>query len=405
MASNKNQFNRFKEYVEDDEESGHDTDSAEDTTQEEVGSLGQGRAGRPSNRTGVLGGGIGGIGGEALGNSRHGLGLSGIGGKPSGGIGGLGGIGGKPTSSIGGLGGIVGKPTGGISGIGGIGGIGRIGGIGGASSLGSSRPGTGFGGSASGNNMGTTSKPTGTFGAAGAAGAAGVGGTSKSAGGMNRSMGILGAGTKLSDATNTRLPDSGLHDVGPVADAIKRVAEMQSEMYSSIKRTEKEHISAYKSMLKLMQELSERSISGYKEVSDRLAQQTDEQMAVQQSLEMLVDNLDKEMLRSEQDAYILIPGSGQHTVTPEEVVQMLKGKTVHVYGSVRMLAGATNIEQASAPVSADEPVACHEPSESPGGDNGSPPADAMHSLRVNANHSPQPYELKTMTPTSETHDD
>lgn len=282
-----------------------------------------------------------------LGSSKPASGLGVLGGKPNSGLGGLG--------SLGGLGGLGNKPSGSRpnSGLG----FGK-------QEQGSSRPSSGLGG-----GFGGIGKSTGGLGGLG-----GFGGSSKPSGGLgllkdnkpSQPSGVLGSkptgsiqqqglgklgllkeGSKpleKPEISEQKQASAGpVQDNSQIADVIKKLSDMHMEVYTSVKKTEGENIKTLQSITKFMQELSEKTLNGYREVSEKLNQQRDEQLEVQQSVEQLIVNLDEEIYKSMHDqAYILIPGSETKIITYDEISQLLKDKTIHVYGSVRALADTTN---------------------------------------------------------------
>ena len=196
-------------------------------------------------------------------------------GKPRGGISSPGS---KPGPSLGLLGGLS-KPTGGLSGL--------------------SKP-TGA--------LGNLSKPISTK-------PAGLGGLAKPAG-LSKPV-----------PTSNRIEDA-------MSNLNLSVEKVKSDLQSSVES----NVEAMKSITSMVKGLAENTIASFREVSNRLNHAKDDP-ALQDSLDALIKNMDDEIAtKVDQEAYIVIPGRNTSTVTAEEAAEILKGKSVKIFGSVGKLA-------------------------------------------------------------------
>ena len=101
--------------------------------------------------------------------------------------------------------------------------------------------------------------------------------------------------------------------------------------------------STMKEIAQTMQGLSEKTVLGFQEVSNRLRAQQGEEPSVQESLDALVRNIDEEIAaKGDDNVYVIIPGKEKKTVTTDEVAKLVKGKSVHIFGSVGHIASITS---------------------------------------------------------------
>lgn len=129
--------------------------------------------------------------------------------------------------------------------------------------------------------------------------------------------------------------------IGGIKSSIKPPEPPISAMSNLSLSTQTENIEALKSITSLLQGLSEKTIAGFQEVSNRLNQTKDEPN-LQDSLDELIKNIDDEIsAKSDKEVYVIIPGRETSTITEEEIAKIVKGHKVRVFGSVGLL--ATNL--------------------------------------------------------------
>ena len=106
-------------------------------------------------------------------------------------------------------------------------------------------------------------------------------------------------------------------------------------------KVQKDNITAMKKILDFVESLSDRTLSGFQDLSrqmqaDKLAHDSAE------SINMLLANIDNSIASNKEHAYIIIPGEDTAVVNSEELVKKLKSKTVHVVGDLVTLSKAVN---------------------------------------------------------------
>ena len=236
--------------------------------------------------------------GGALGGTSKPTGRGGIGSlgslpspkKPTGGLGGLGGssgLGSLPSPS---------KPTGGLGGLGGLGGRGSrgIGGLGGLGGLGSK----------------STSKPA------------------------------LARPSAPSNIVSSAQPATALnvdHLQKTLDDVVKATSNLTLEVTSSVQGIQEENTKALKDISAFIKSLTEQTLNGFKEVSNRLNQPRYEDGKLQESLDAMIKNIDEEVAAKDDVVYIIVPGRESSTVTIDEATELIKDKSVKVVGSISQL--------------------------------------------------------------------
>ena len=176
--------------------------------------------------------------------------------------------------------------------------------------------------------LGGLSKPTGGLGGlskpivTGPAKISGLGGLSKP-GGLSR------PGSKPGPKPGPSVEDA-------MSNLNLSVEKVKDDLQSSVES----NVEALKSITSMVKGLAESTVASFREVSNRLNQAKDEP-GLQDSLDALIKNMDDEIAaRVDQEAYIVIPGHDTSTVTTEEAAEVLKGKSVKIFGSVGKLASA-----------------------------------------------------------------
>ena len=110
-----------------------------------------------------------------------------------------------------------------------------------------------------------------------------------------------------------------------------------------------ETVDAMKSILSLVQGLAEKTIVGFKEVSDRLNQQPTHMRGdvdgdltgLQDALDSIVKKIDDLIAANADDeVYIIIPGHDTKTLTTEEAAEVIKDKSVRVFGGIGTIASS-----------------------------------------------------------------
>lgn len=262
-----------------------------------------------------------------FGSSRPSSGLGLLGGKPSSGFGGLGGLGAQTSKTASVSGSRPGSTMGILGGLGAS--SGTMGGLGASSSTMGRLGGLGA----------PNSRPSSAMGGLGKLGLHKI------------DTGKLDVPASMQRSTPKAEGATGL-DVKYIIDTMQKLSNLQLEVLSSNKKTveetlktmknmQDENVKALKSITTFMQELSENTLNGYREVSKILNQHPDEQLNVQQAIEEHITSIDEEIYKNMSDqAYLVIPGSDDSTVTYEEATKLLADKTIHIYGSVRSLASA-----------------------------------------------------------------
>ena len=92
-------------------------------------------------------------------------------------------------------------------------------------------------------------------------------------------------------------------------------------------------VEALKGITSLIQSLSEKTLLGFKDVSNRLNQETGGD--VQAALDELIKHVDDEIAaKKDNEIYIVMPGSEPRTFTFDEATDLMKNKSVRVFGSV-----------------------------------------------------------------------
>lgn len=128
---------------------------------------------------------------------------------------------------------------------------------------------------------------------------------------------------------------------GPsVEDAMSNLNLSVDKVKDDLQSSVESNVEALKSITSMVKGLAESTVASFREVSNRLNQAKDEP-GLQDSLDALIKNMDDEIAsRVDQEAYIVIPGHDTSTVTTEEAAEVLKGKSVKIFGSVGKLASA-----------------------------------------------------------------
>ena len=99
-------------------------------------------------------------------------------------------------------------------------------------------------------------------------------------------------------------------------------------------------VEALKNITSLVQSLSEKTLLGFKDVSNRLNQETGGD--VQPALDELVKHIDEEIsAKKNSEIYLIIPGSEPRTLTSEEATNLIKDKSVRVFGGIGGIATIT----------------------------------------------------------------
>lgn len=92
-------------------------------------------------------------------------------------------------------------------------------------------------------------------------------------------------------------------------------------------------VEALKGITSLIQSISEKTLLGFKDVSNRLNQETGGD--VQAALDELIKHVDDEIAaKKDNEIYIVMPGSEPRTLTFDEATDLMKNKSVRVFGSV-----------------------------------------------------------------------
>ncbi len=92
-------------------------------------------------------------------------------------------------------------------------------------------------------------------------------------------------------------------------------------------------VEALKGITSLIQSISEKTLLGFKDVSNRLNQETGGD--VQAALDELIKHVDDEIAaKKDNEIYIVVPGSEPRTLTFDEATDLMKNKSVRVFGSV-----------------------------------------------------------------------
>jgi hypothetical protein len=175
--------------------------------------------------------------------------------------------------------------------------------------------------------LGSLAKPVGGVTSSRAAGA----GPAKPAGGLG-----LGGLTKPAGTTGL----GGLSKPGskPIEDAMSNLNLSMEKVKEDLQSSVETNVEALKSITSMVKGLAENTIASFREVSNRLNQPRDDQ-GLQDSLDALIKNMDDEIAaKVDQEVYIVIPGRDTSTVTTEEAADILKGKSVRIFGSVGKLA-------------------------------------------------------------------
>lgn len=180
--------------------------------------------------------------------------------------------------------------------------------------------------------LGGLSKPTGGLGGlskpivTGPAKISGLGGLSKPTGSLG---GLSKPGSKPGPKPGPSVEDA-------MSNLNLSVEKVKDDLQSSVES----NVEALKSITSMVKGLAESTVASFREVSNRLNQAKDEP-GLQDSLDALIKNMDDEIAaRVDQEAYIVIPGHDTSTVTTEEAAEVLKGKSVKIFGSVGKLASA-----------------------------------------------------------------
>jgi hypothetical protein len=135
-----------------------------------------------------------------------------------------------------------------------------------------------------------------------------------------------------------------------VIDIVQKMSNMQLEVLLSnkskdentvklLKDIQEENIKALNTITTFIHNMSDATLRTFKDIATVLNQRPDEQLDVQQEIEKHITSIDEEIYNNKENhVYILIPGSENNTVTYDEAIELLKNKTIHVYGSVRSMA-------------------------------------------------------------------
>lgn len=169
----------------------------------------------------------------------------------------------------------------------------------------------------------------------------GLGGL-KSSGGLGGLRSAGGLGGLKSTGGGIKFAGSGAQEVPPAAPLAesKALSEAMSGLSISVDKVQTENIEALKSITSMVQELAEKTLAGFHEVSNRLNQTKDEP-GLQDSLDALIKNMDEEIAaKGDKEVYIVVPGRDTSTVTTEEAADIMKDRSVRVFGSVGLLATA-----------------------------------------------------------------
>lgn len=150
-------------------------------------------------------------------------------------------------------------------------------------------------------------------------------------------LGGLGssAGPKLSNVTKL----GGLGGLGGSKSGAPAAATTQ---LGNMKLGDTELANVLKSIASNLQGLSEKTIVGFQDVANRLNQEKGGDLAdVSDLLDTLVTKIDETITAKKDEIYIIIPGHETQTLTTDETNELMKNKSVRVFGTIGSIATIT----------------------------------------------------------------
>lgn len=118
-------------------------------------------------------------------------------------------------------------------------------------------------------------------------------------------------------------------------DVVKSTSNLSLEVTSSLSKIATDNAETLKAISAFVKGLSEQTVDGFKEVSNRLNQQHGD--GLQESLDAMVKNIDDEIAAKPDVAYVIVPGHETATITTDEIAELVKDKSIRVVGSVSQL--------------------------------------------------------------------